>query len=414
MCSSGNHVNVDDTKVDTHKKIVNTTNDDDDAVSKANEMKSNKSTTTTNLSQKNVQPWYKQGGMKEVNTIGMGINIVTTLVIITRNMPDSNFKSWLALLLTSYAISAIYRKSLYCIIVVPTFFTSLLLCTSLQNQSNSVFLQAQTILSIALCLAICKVNICMSVCLHRYAAHSAFKCGPITNFFVLALGCLAWQGGPIWWASQHRRHHKHCDIPGDPHSPLLDGTEQAFSFFERHADVDEEFAPNHIDSESTLMRLMDTWSWVFVFIELRLAHSLFGLEGLFVSFTSGWMCQAITLWFNVVNHPPDGSGSVHHDEDTKTMTTTTTTTTTAKSEKKKRDLLCKATDGKDTYMAESYIPFMILDVLHPLFSVFVKEDEHKHHHDHARLARRSQLDIAYWGFVWPMEQMGLVWNVIDS
>jgi stearoyl-CoA desaturase (delta-9 desaturase) len=30
-------------------------------------------------------------------------------------------------------------------------------------------------------------------------------------------------GGPIWWASVHRRHHKHSDGPGDPHSPTKHG-----------------------------------------------------------------------------------------------------------------------------------------------------------------------------------------------
>ncbi len=377
MCETTiNHVKV-DTKVDTKKKPTqNPTNANSEKVNNAPPVQ---------------QPWYKQGGMKEVNTIGMGINIGTTLVTITRTMSDANFKSWLTVLLVSCAIAAIYRKSLYCIIVIPTFFTSLFLCTSLDNTMN---LQAQTILTIALCLAITKVNICMSVCYHRYAAHSAFKCGYFTNIFILATGCLSWQGGPIWWASQHRRHHKHCDIKGDPHSPLLDGTEMAFSFFERHADVDEDFLPNHFDCNSSLNRLIDTWSWVFVFIELQLAKWLFGLDGLFLSFTSGWLCQAITLWFNVVNHPPPGA-----DENDKTMP-------------KKQKELCQATDGKDTFFAESYIPFIILDALYPVFGFFVMEGEHKHHHDHARLAKRAKFDIAYWGFVWPLEQMGLVWNVI--
>ena len=31
------------------------------------------------------------------------------------------------------------------------------------------------------------------------------------------------QNGPIWWASVHRRHHKHSDRPHDPHSPVTRG-----------------------------------------------------------------------------------------------------------------------------------------------------------------------------------------------
>ena len=33
----------------------------------------------------------------------------------------------------------------------------------------------------------------------------------------------AGQRGPLWWASTHRRHHKHCETPLDPHCPSLQG-----------------------------------------------------------------------------------------------------------------------------------------------------------------------------------------------
>lgn len=35
--------------------------------------------------------------------------------------------------------------------------------------------------------------------------------------------CLVGQMGPLWWASIHRRHHRYCDGPQDPHSPLQRG-----------------------------------------------------------------------------------------------------------------------------------------------------------------------------------------------
>lgn len=321
-----------------------------------------------------------------MNMVGIGINIVTPVVVLAQNLNETNLKSFITVLLFSYAASLFRRKTLYCIVVVPTFVTSLLLSATLEN------IKPLVAISMAVAIAIWKVNICMSVCLHRYAAHSAFKCGYKTNIAVSLLGCLANQGGPIWWASQHRCHHKHCDVDRDPHSPILDGTELAFSFFEVHDEVEEEFVPNHLDGGSILMRVLDTWSWVIVFGELCVSYAVFGLDGLFISYTSGWLCQSITLWFNVVNHPPDGKGK---DVDVDAA--------------KKA---CKATNGKDTTLDDFYIPFMLLDMLVPLFAFFVMEAEHKHHHDHARLAKRSKLDVAYWGFVWPLEQMGLIWNVI--
>jgi stearoyl-CoA desaturase (delta-9 desaturase) len=40
------------------------------------------------------------------------------------------------------------------------------------------------------------------------------------------LGSMAAQGPPIYWASNHRRHHAYTDREGDLHSPHCDGIEQ--------------------------------------------------------------------------------------------------------------------------------------------------------------------------------------------
>eukprot|EP00521_Asterionellopsis_glacialis_P006612 CAMPEP_0195284942 /NCGR_PEP_ID=MMETSP0707-20130614/2954_1 /TAXON_ID=33640 /ORGANISM="Asterionellopsis glacialis, Strain CCMP134" /LENGTH=327 /DNA_ID=CAMNT_0040344351 /DNA_START=76 /DNA_END=1059 /DNA_ORIENTATION=- len=321
--------------------------------------------------QKKKLPWYRSGGM-HVNMVGMGINIATPILMLVTQLPDErHMKSYAGLTALCIVASWMTCKSMYCIAVVPANMVSLLLAAYLKTPLVYLW-------GMALVVAMTKVNICMSVCLHRYAAHAAFKCGPCTNFAVNILGCLANQGGPIWWASQHRCHHKYCDVPRDPHSALLDGTEAAFGFFEHHQEVLEEFAPKHI--ESTWIRWMDTWSWIFVSLEFVGAFALFGYEGLFVAQTSAWICQSITLWFNIANHPPE------------------------------KDTKCKASDGKAA-LHEMYLPFHFLDALVPLFSLFIMEGEHQHHHDHAGLAKRSTYDSAYWGFVKPLEMMGLVWKV---
>lgn len=55
---------------------------------------------------------------------------------------------------------------------------------------------------------------------HRYFAHRTFK---TSRFFAF---CLAWlaqssaQRGVIWWASNHRHHHRFSDQPEDLHSPV--------------------------------------------------------------------------------------------------------------------------------------------------------------------------------------------------
>jgi fatty-acid desaturase len=129
------------------------------------------------------------------------------------------------------------------------------------------------------------------------------------------VACFGYQGGPLWWASRHRAHHKFCDTtPRDPHSPALIGIVNAFSFFlsGRTPDdmrsvqaVDEEFSPSHIDTPA--MRVIDSLSFLFPLIEFYIALSAFGPAGLWVSFTSSWIGQVSTLWFNVRNHPIGGA-----------------------------------------------------------------------------------------------------------
>jgi stearoyl-CoA desaturase (delta-9 desaturase) len=53
---------------------------------------------------------------------------------------------------------------------------------------------------------------------HRYFSHRAFKTSRAFQF-LLALGAQSsLQKGVLWWAANHRYHHKHSDTPLDPHS----------------------------------------------------------------------------------------------------------------------------------------------------------------------------------------------------
>jgi stearoyl-CoA desaturase (delta-9 desaturase) len=58
---------------------------------------------------------------------------------------------------------------------------------------------------------------------HRYFAHRSYKTSRAFQFLLAVLGATSMQNGPLWWASAHRRHHKHSDTPDDPHSPVRRG-----------------------------------------------------------------------------------------------------------------------------------------------------------------------------------------------
>lgn len=63
---------------------------------------------------------------------------------------------------------------------------------------------------------------------HRFFAHRSFKTSRIVQYFLGLAGTLSMQGGVLWWASHHRGHHKHSDLEGDLHSPVIN------SFFHSH------------------------------------------------------------------------------------------------------------------------------------------------------------------------------------
>jgi stearoyl-CoA desaturase (delta-9 desaturase) len=64
---------------------------------------------------------------------------------------------------------------------------------------------------------------------HRYFSHRTFKTSRWAQFIFAMVGASSAQRGPLWWAANHRNHHRESDTPADPHSPVH------YSFFRSHA-----------------------------------------------------------------------------------------------------------------------------------------------------------------------------------
>ena len=64
---------------------------------------------------------------------------------------------------------------------------------------------------------------------HRYFSHRTYKTSRVAQFFFAILGASSVQRGPLWWAANHREHHRNSDLPSDPHSPVH------YGFFRSHA-----------------------------------------------------------------------------------------------------------------------------------------------------------------------------------
>jgi stearoyl-CoA desaturase (delta-9 desaturase) len=73
---------------------------------------------------------------------------------------------------------------------------------------------------LVLCLALMQVRgFCMSAGYHRYLGHRSFKTSRLLQFLFAVGGCTTLRGGPLWWASLHRHHHRYADTADDVHSP---------------------------------------------------------------------------------------------------------------------------------------------------------------------------------------------------
>ena len=67
------------------------------------------------------------------------------------------------------------------------------------------------------------VGLGVTVGMHRYFSHRAFKTSRWFQFVLGVAGCMSVQNGPLWWVIQHRLHHRHSDTAADPHSPVVGG-----------------------------------------------------------------------------------------------------------------------------------------------------------------------------------------------
>ncbi len=65
----------------------------------------------------------------------------------------------------------------------------------------------------------------LGICLgyHRFLSHRSMKLAWPVEFFMTLCGVLSGEGSPITWAATHRLHHQRSDLPGDPHSPVVEG-----------------------------------------------------------------------------------------------------------------------------------------------------------------------------------------------
>ena len=87
----------------------------------------------------------------------------------------------------------------------------------------ALFFFSWTNLAVAVVMYFFAINVGIGMAYHRLLTHRGYKTPKWVEYFISACGCLALEGGPIFWVATHRVHHQNSDHEGDPHTPH-DGT----------------------------------------------------------------------------------------------------------------------------------------------------------------------------------------------
>ncbi|NTW85976.1 MAG: acyl-CoA desaturase [Holophagaceae bacterium] len=117
---------------------------------------------------------------------------------------------------------------------------------------------------VALCVALYLVRMfAVTAGYHRYFSHRAYRMGRVPQFLMAFLAQTSAQKGVLWWAANHRHHHRHSDTPQDLHSPVVDG------FWWSHlgwvlSDAYDTYDPAAIEDFARFpeLRFLDAYHWL--------------------------------------------------------------------------------------------------------------------------------------------------------
>lgn len=107
----------------------------------------------------------------------------------------------------------------------------------------------------------------ISLGFHRGLTHKSYETYPWLRKLVLIMGCMAVQGEPVRWASDHTEHHRHADKPGDPHSPE-DGFWHAHWGWLIDIRFDREINPTF--KNDALAMEVSRWTWIWAAVGMAI------------------------------------------------------------------------------------------------------------------------------------------------
>jgi stearoyl-CoA desaturase (delta-9 desaturase) len=128
---------------------------------------------------------------------------------------------------------------------------------------------------------------------HRYFSHRTFKTSRVFQFVLAFLAETSAQKGVLWWAANHRHHHRESDQPADVHSPLQDGfwwSHVGWILSDKYTETREEAIRDF--TRFPELRFLNRWYLLPPFL---LAVGLFLIGG-FPLLVWGFFVSTVVLW----------------------------------------------------------------------------------------------------------------------
>ncbi|WP_235908471.1 acyl-CoA desaturase [Roseiconus nitratireducens] len=226
------------------------------------------------------------------------------------------------------------------------------------------------------------IGICLGY--HRLLTHSGMKTSTWFKYVLAGVGSLAGEGTPLDWVADHRKHHKHSDQDGDPHSPHDGGwwSHMFWLAFHTHNGDRDAYLQRWVPDLYKLrgMRIMD---YLFLPIHLLSGVILFGAGYLFggVELGTSLLVWGLFVRLVFVLHATWMVNSASHIWGYKNYETTD--------------------DSRNNWLVAI---------------VAYGEGWHNNHHAHPRMAKHGhkwwEFDIT-WQAIRLFRKLGLVWDVVD-
>jgi stearoyl-CoA desaturase (delta-9 desaturase) len=128
---------------------------------------------------------------------------------------------------------------------------------------------------------------------HRYFSHRTYALSRVPQFLLAFLGQTAAQKGVLWWASNHRHHHRYSDRPEDVHSPLQRGfwwSHIGWILGRDHAESDYSRVPDLARYPELVW--LDRHDYLPTIVYAAALATTFGPVGLFY----GYFLSTVLLW----------------------------------------------------------------------------------------------------------------------